>query len=282
MRLCHERDLRPHGAGCAACDAVPGCIAFNSNGWLKGCAAASCGAALERVNGTTSWIKLGGDAPAAPVAPVEDAWYPDAAPAEDAALSAALPSLLAVGAGTGGAWALLRAPSGATANVSVDELAFFNFTLVAAAVDASGPLAVLERVFAQWGATVYLRRACTGAGGGGGDSRAGMGALADAALPCGEEARLRRTVGRVAGLAVPNYTALVRNQVTYYVHVAGDGNDFLGTRIIADSRGEPSFLAAAAYITPSAGRRSRPSARRTRRRAPAGSRSPGRGSSRRG
>ena len=60
----------------ALCRASKNCVAFNSNGWLKGCGNTSCGASFEPVMGTDSYIRDGGVTPVIPVAPVVDSHYP--------------------------------------------------------------------------------------------------------------------------------------------------------------------------------------------------------------
>ena len=72
----------------AQCRATCGCVAFNSNGWLKGCGNASCGASTEGTPGTDTYI-LGDGMPApawppAPVAEQVDVHWPPEEPAEAA------------------------------------------------------------------------------------------------------------------------------------------------------------------------------------------------------
>ena len=183
----------------------------------------------ESTQGTDSYI-LGDGMPApiwppVPVAEQEDVHFPPEEPAE--ATGAAAPAVLSASAE--GGWAVLASPGsggGGSANVSVGA-SVFGFELMAVLDAGAGvTLAVLERGFARWGFIAYV-------------SSAG-----------GEVARLRKGVGSPSSLVMPAYKALVDNDCTYYATVAGEANDWLGSRILNDTAGEPSFSAAAKYLPP--------------------------------
>ena len=228
------RALQPCGYGtnatcnatllAAACDASAECLAFNSNGWLKGCASPACGGVLEPSPNTTLFVKNNGSWPQRPVAPVVDWHYAPERAAEEARLAALLPLVADIGNG----WAILSAPPLPDANVSVDG-AYAGFVLLAAWAAPAPAVAVVERAFATWAATSLLR-------------------------PGGEAARLPRTVGRVFALdrsaGAPNYTALTRDQPDYYDAAVALNDDVLGARILAASPygGEPTFAAAASFF----------------------------------
>jgi hypothetical protein len=161
------------------CTALYGCQAFNTNGWLKGCANTTCGIIFEVVGGTDTYYNTssGGNAvpptPCGVVQPVDDVWYPDEEPAEAAGASA--PAVLQSAPGPAGSgWALLSGGSSAV-NVSVGGDAF-GFRLLALLGDGT---AVLERNFARWGFIAYVRSAAAGGG---------------------EAARLRKGMGEVGQL----------------------------------------------------------------------------------
>ena len=120
------------------------------------------------------------------------------------------------------------APGGGpgSANVSVGGAAF-GFELMALLdAGAGATLAVLERGYARWGFIAFV-------------SSAG-----------GEVARLRKGVGSPAALSMPAYAPLIANDCAYYANVAGGAGDWLGGRILNDTLGEPSFIAAAKYLPP--------------------------------
>jgi hypothetical protein len=226
----------------AACDAAAECISFNSNGWLKGCAAPQCGGAREASPGTTLFVKNGGFWPPQRVAPVVDWHYAPARAAEEALLSASVPLLVSAGDG----WAVLRVPAGAPpapdANVSVGGAFAGSFLLLAAggatsvvlssvSLSAETQFSVVERTFATWAATSLLSVS-------------------------GEDARLPRTVGRVFALdessGAPDYAALARDQPDYYDAAANVLIDSLGARAAEASPfgNEVTFAAAAAFLAP--------------------------------
>ena len=164
------------------CTATYGCVAFNSNGWLKGCANSSCGIVFEGVPGTDTYVNISSGGNAVPpqpcaVTPVEDEYYPVEEPRE--AAGAAAPAVLA--AGPAGTWALFAQPGGpATLNASAGgaDGAVFGFSFVALLADGT---AVLERTFRRWGFISFV-------------SAAG-----------GEVARLRKGVGQAGALVMPHY-----------------------------------------------------------------------------
>ncbi len=261
-----------------ACDSIPECVSFNSNSWLKGCANATCGAAFEPSTGTTVWIKDGGYLPPAPVPLVDDPWYPPEQPQEEEDYEAALPSLIDAGPG----WAVLAIPGGGSqVNVSVGAAAGA-FTLLAAGSDGwgslgSGSYAVVERLFARWGALSLLNAAqavlapigsrprkhvipastlaglrCRGRRGlcGSGDgAREGYG---NVKWTGGEAARLLRTVGAALNTTQQSYASLVESQPSYYIMADYLPTDYLGGRAQALSGPEleTTYAAAASFLPP--------------------------------
>lgn len=208
----------------ALCDANPPCLAFNSNGWLKGCAAGACGSAAHMLPGVQSWVKHGGFWPPAPVPPVVDEHYPPEEPTEAQTYTAELPTLVSAGPG----WAVLQHGGGDSANVSVASFAFNAYLLLWAGVTGGSSGAVVERTFGRWAATSLLR-------------------IGEPS----ELARLRRGVGRIWGLSTPSYAALTAGQPSYYSQAAWQPDDYLARRIAnASAFGEPTFAAAAAYLPP--------------------------------
>lgn len=217
------------------CDACPACTAFNTNGWLKSCANASCGNALAPNSRVDTYVKNGGVAPNpgpspwAPVADVEDEHYPSEEVTERAAVDVA-PSLVALG----DAWAVLAPPGGgASVNVSAGEALgewVLAGTVPSLPAPGEGGVAVLERSFARWGVVVFVGAA-------------------------GEVGRLRKGTGAVAGLRMPNYAGLIANESScgsdYYARVSANASDVIADRIIAESvDGEASFLGAAKFLPP--------------------------------
>lgn len=211
------------------CDATYGCVAFNTDGWLKGCGAPECGAAAAPSSIVDTYVKDGGAPPApTPVPAVEDEHYPPEEPAE-AASGGLAPAVSH--ASVAGQWALLadrNAPAGGAppANVSAGGAAFGFVLLAVVALDDGSPAAVVERSFARWGFLAFVR---------------------DEAAGGGEVARLRKGTGAVAGLAMPSFAHLDDG---YYARVAAQPDDWLGQRVLNDTAGEPSFLAAAKYLPP--------------------------------
>jgi hypothetical protein len=211
------------------CTATYGCQAFNSNGWLKGCGNATCGAIFEGVPGTDSYVNTSSGGNAVPplpcsVQPVEDVFYPDEEPRE--AAGSAAPALLAAGPATrGGGWALFREPGGsATVNASVGAQSVFGFEFVAL-LAAGGGTAVLERTFQRWGFIAYVSAS-------------------------GELARLRKGVGRADNLVVPHYGYLADEACGYYAQVYNNATDYIGQLILAETAGEPDYISAIKYLPP--------------------------------
>ena len=204
------------------CTATYGCVAFNSNGWLKGCGNVSCGVTFEGSSVDTYVNTSSGGVPPPPLpcptaVPVEDEHYPSEEPLE--AAGSPPPALLSAGP----TWALLR-QGGSSVNTTVGAWAF-GFQLVSTL--GSGSLAVLERTFARWGFLVFLSAAS------------------------GEVARLRKGVGQAQGLVMPVYSYLAEDPCGYYQTVYNNATDYLAARIAADTPdGEATFLAAIKYLPP--------------------------------
>ena len=207
----------------AQCDATPPCLAFNSNGWLKGCASSECGSELHLLGGVSSWVKHNGYWPPAPVAAVEDQHYPPEESREEAVYTAELPMLLS----SGDTWAVLQQqPNGTAQNVSIGAIAFDTYLLLW--VKSASPVAVIERAFGRWAAISLLR----------------------VGTPS-EVARLRRGVGRIWNLSAPSYSNLTSGQPSYYDQAAWQPDDYIAQRIAnASSDGESSFNVAAAFLPP--------------------------------
>ena len=214
------------------CSALYGCEAFNSNGWLKGCANASCGTVFESVGGTDTYVNTasGGNAvpptPCGEITAVEDEWYPDEEPAE--AAGAAAPAVLqSAPAPAGLGWAVFGEPGGgpATVNASVGD-APFGFQFLALLGDGT---AVLERSFARWGFISYVRASAAGGG---------------------EIARLRKGLGEVGQLTMPHYGYLADKACGYYYQVYNNASDFIGGEILAETGGEATYVAALKYLPP--------------------------------
>jgi hypothetical protein len=206
----------------ASCDSFQECLSFNSNGWLKGCAAPECGASFEVSPNTTLFIKNGGFWPQKPVAAVSDWHYAPSRVDEELIYGTSLPTLLQCG----DSWAVLRACNGTSNNISQGFI-FSDYILLSSSMVTQ--TAIVERLFSTWAAISMLSLD-------------------------GEISRLPRTVGRVFELeksGAPNYTALVRDQPDYYDAAAALKTDLLGERIIAASYdGEPTFSSASAFLTP--------------------------------
>ena len=217
------------------CDKTFGCVAWNWNGWLKGCGNVSCGISLEPGAGDSYFLTSSGGMPPpytpqpcpSYVLPVEDEHYPDEEPAE--AAGAAAPALLASGAG----WALLAPPEGGSApvNASVGGWAF-GFQLLAvlpagALPVGGGPFAVVERTFARWGFFAYVAQAG------------------------GEVARLRKGTGAAANLVMPRYSYLGDQPCGYYANLYNNATDYIAAQLLAEAEdGEASFINAIKYLPP--------------------------------
>jgi hypothetical protein len=258
-----------------ACDAIPECVTFNSNSWLKGCGNASCGGPFEPSPGTTVWVKEGGYTPPAPVQLVEDTHYPPEQPGEEEAYAAGLPTLVEAGLG----WAVLLPPGGAPdapVNVSVGSAAVpgTNLTLLAAGAAGwgalgAGPFAVVEQLFARWGA-LSLLSVPSAEGQASDDARARdwhprvlpprairsrgrrLAPPPSVAPPPGEAARLSRTVGSALSVTPVSYASLVVDQPSYYVMADYLPTDYLGQRAanMSGPEGETTWAAAASFLPP--------------------------------
>ena len=208
------------------CNNTCGCVSFNSNGWLKGCANVSCGIAFESSTGTDTYIRGDGMpviTPDVPVAPIDDVHYP---PEEDDAQTVPIVSQ----ASTAGQWAEFSFPNGSKVNVSVGfEVQGFVLVMVINAV-RENVVVIVERTFQRWGFISYLSIAQ-------GRSK--------------EIARLRKGTGEVHGLVMPNFNSLLENDCAYYVKTTGTANDWLGHRIMNDTEdSEATYLAAIKYMSP--------------------------------
>ena len=216
------------------CDKTYGCVAFNWNGWLKGCGNVSCGVTLEPGAGDSYFLTSSGGMPPPPlpcpayVLPVEDVFYPEEEPLE--AAGAAAPALLASGAG----WAVLAPPGGGGAppiNTTLNGWAF-GFQLLAvlpagALAASGGPFAVVERTFARWGFFAYVAQ-----GG-------------------GEVARLRKGTGAAANLVMPRYSYLADQPCAYYENLYANASDYIAAMLLAEAAdGEASYLNALKYLPP--------------------------------
>lgn len=221
------------------CDKTCGCIAFNSNGWLKGCANTSCGIAFEEVDGTDSYFRGDGMPPAAPDQPViaqDDVWYPPEEPAE--AASSSVLSVSQTSIAPDQCWALLQVqdPSAGpqTLNVTCGSMAF-GYTLLAilpsltANTSVTAPVAVLERLYSRWGFYSYV---------------------AQGAAPGTEIVRVRKGTGTVTDLVMPNYNYLLEEDCLYWNKVDINSTDYIRARVMIDTNGQPTFAAAQSYMAP--------------------------------
>jgi hypothetical protein len=216
------------------CTATYGCVAFNYNGWLKGCGNVSCGTTFEPAAGDSYFLTASGGMPPPPlpcpnyVVPVEDVFYPDEEPAESAA---AAPSLQSSGEG----WVVLAPPGGTTGspvNTSIGGWAF-NFQLLAvlppgALPISGGPFAVLERTFSRWGFFAFV-------------SASG-----------GEVARLRKGTGEADNLVMPRYSYLADQACGYYANVYNNATDLIAALLLAEpgGDGEADYVSALKYLPP--------------------------------
>ena len=197
----------------------------------------SCGISFEASAETSYILTASGGMPPPPrpcpafVTPVEDVFYPDEEPAESAATPP--PALLSTSAP---GWALLGPPPGwappgaAPINATPGDWAF-GFQLLAVLPPPPGApaasLAVLEATFARWGFLVAL------ADGGG-----------------GEVARLRKGVGRAAGLDMPRYSYLADAPCGYYSNVYNNFTDLIAGELLAEGAGEATYGNAIKYLPP--------------------------------
>jgi hypothetical protein len=228
------------------CSSSCGCVAFNSNGWMKGCGNVSCGTTFESTSAADTYVNIssggmpGPPTPDIPVTPIDDDFYPAEEPSQAAQFGVA-PSVVAAAAsgpsGTDG-WAVLAPPAGtpgAPTNVTVGGGAFGVVLVAVLASPAPGSssgdvVAVLERTFARWG---YLSFVAPGS----------------AAGP-GEVARLRKGVGSPFNLTMPNYTYIGVDDCDFWAKTAAVQDDYLGQRILGDTANQPTYLAAAKYMPP--------------------------------
>ena len=212
------------------CTATYGCVAFNSNGWLKGCGNVSCGVTFEGSSVDTYVNTSSGGMPPPPlpcpayIVPVEDVHYPTEEPVQAAGAPAPVVQ------GTGPSWALLSAPGGGRAapiNCSAGDWAFGFQVLAVLPAAAPAPLVVVERTFARWGFVAYL-------------SAAG-----------GEVARLRKGTGEPGSLDMPRYSYLGDAPCGYYSNVYSNATDWIAGQLLANAvDGEANFLDAIKYLPP--------------------------------
>ena len=203
------------------CDLTYGCVAINSNGWLKGCGNETCGAFTEEAN-VDSYIKNQGIPPPplpCEVAPIEDEHYPQEEVTESN--GAVSPSLLSASNAYG--WAVLSL-NGNSINVTIGNSAF-GFILLSIGNDSS--TVVVEYSFRRWGFISYL------------------------SVTTGEIARMRKGAGTVPGISsMPNYAYLNDISCGYYGQVYGNKTDYLGQLILKETNGEADFVTAAKYLPP--------------------------------
>jgi hypothetical protein len=203
------------------CDLTYGCVAINSNGWLKGCGNETCGAVQEGAN-VDSYIKNQGIPPPplpCEVAPVDDEHYPQEEITESN--GAIAPSLLSASNSEG--WAVL-ALNGNNNNVTIGNSAF-GFILLSISTDSN--TVVVEYSFRRWGFISYV------------------------SITSGEIARLRKGVGLVPGISsMPNYAYLNDLSCGYYGQVYGNKTDYIGNLILQETNGEADYVTAAKYLPP--------------------------------
>ena len=201
------------------CDLTYGCVAVNSNGWLKGCGNVSCGAVTEGAN-VDSYIKNSGIPPPplpCEVAPVEDEHYP---PEEVLESTGAISPTLISASSTG--WAVLQY-NGNSLNVTIGN-SVFGFILLFVSSDSN--TVVLEFLFFRWGFITYISTS-------------------------GEIARLRKGTGQVPGISsMPNYAYLNDLSCSYYNQVYSNKTDYIGSLILQETNGEADFVTAIKYLPP--------------------------------
>ena len=217
------------------CTETFGCVSFNSNGWLKGCAdGINCD--WEGSQGTDTYVNIssgGTPVPPPPYHPcvfqsVDDEWYPAEEPTD--ATAAIVPSLLQAGPPwNGSGWAVFQSPHDtSTTNATVGDMVYgFEFVaLLNPEQDAfiSSSIAVLERSFRRWGFLSFVAFD-------------------------GEKARLRKGLGMVDNLVMPHYGYL-ENCNGYYQEVESNPRDFIGEQIMAETGNEPDYLSAIKYLPP--------------------------------
>jgi hypothetical protein len=206
------------------CDSIRECLSFNTNGWLKGCAAVECGASFETSLNTTLYVKNGGYWPSKPVDPVFDWYYSSTRNEEESIYQSSLPLVISVGNG----YAILRVNETVIVNVSQNHYIADDYFLLATI--PTQQIIFIERVFSTWAAISMLSLT-------------------------GEVSRLPRTVGQVFGLdkspGASNYSSIINNQPDYYDAAASLKNDIIGERILSSSfENEPTFEIAAAFLPP--------------------------------
>ena len=219
----------------ASCNATAGCEGFNSNGWLKRCLPPRCPSAesgMEPGAPCNLYTKIGAPrpptppTPPAPVAAIADRFYPLEERTE--ARGAAAPIVTAV---TAGGKCVLQSPTdGATASGEVgDQIFGQNWTILA--VVPGEQACVLERRWSKWSLIVS----------------------ASATTSTKWNRALRKPLGNsLAALSTPLYN-LTGLEPDYFTKASNVANDYIGQRILNDSKyREASFLTAAKFLPPTA------------------------------
>ena len=258
-----------------ACANLCGCAGFNSNGWLKSCSSEPhC--TKKHLPGTDAYVGsrpggADGCSPAPPHpspppppsppqpppasqcasaattagamhGPVEDWHYPPEEPQERAAMMSALPTLLSVTATANSSGTAKLTSGGVSATVSVGQLAFGSWQLLAflrppdqhahptepnpqGRIDG-GTRVVLERRFARWSTLLFLSTST--------DGEAGTGA---AAAP---PVLIRSGIGEVSSIRQPDYNF---SDPCYFERATRHPHDYLGEHLLnTSSFAEPSFV----------------------------------------
>ena len=246
-----------------ACANTCGCAGFNSNGWLKSCSSEP-GCTRKHFPGTDSYVgsRTGGakgctnpgpppprPSPSPPPppppaskcttaattsgpmhSPVEDWHYPLEEPQERAAMLSTLPKLLSVEAKTNSSGVARLASGEASATVSLGQVAFGTWQLVAFLHSAdSETRVVLERRFARWSTLLFL-------------SVSTDGSVKNAATP---PVLIRSGIGDISKIRQPNYTF---SDPCYFQRATLHPRDYLGEHLLnTSSFAEPSFVDAGKY-----------------------------------
>ena len=246
-----------------ACTADPRCGGFNSDGWLKPCVGAGCGAKHTAHVGVDTYLSSrsvppppppGPPSPPGPPPPVdplpliEDWHYPrEEQPETKALFSVGLRvTALSVESNTTGA-ITLTARNGSTASATKpgENLLGWELRGFLTGSGSSGPMAILQFNAERWGMVAYLGpqgKACVP-----GD---GCACEPGAAVCITGGRLLRKGVGRADSVRRPHYN-LVAVDPQYYAKAVADAGDFIKQGMENTSAfGETTFAAAASRLVP--------------------------------
>lgn len=227
-----------------ACTADPQCGGFNSDGWLKPCVSASCGAVHMKHSGVDTYASSRSPLPPAPppvdtLPSVEDWHYPreEKSEMEDLLSLNLHVTMLHVTSNTTGTLTA-RVANGSTASVSVFGDRLFGWQLRGFLIDGGDgtPLAVLRHDAQRWGLVAFLAE----------------GSRLSTLEPAGDSGGLvlRKGVGRIDAVRRPHYN-LVNVDNDYFHNAVIDARDFLRQGMQHSSAfNETTFVAAASRLPP--------------------------------